>query len=102
MKVVAIVQSRMTATRLPEKMMMPIVGKPLLWHVIDRVKRSKLIDEIIIATTTEKEDDVLEEWAKENGLKCYKGSTDDVLDRFYQADKNTTQMSSLGLPQIIL
>lgn len=87
MKVVAIVQVRMGATRLPRKMMVDIVGKPLLWHVINRVKRLKFIDEIIIATTTDREDDIIEKWAEENNLKCYRGSVEDVLDRFYQAAK---------------
>ncbi|MEM2890792.1 MAG: glycosyltransferase family protein [Candidatus Hadarchaeum sp.] len=86
-KIVAIVQARMGATRLPGKVMADIVGKPLLWHVINRIKRAKLIGEIVIATTTDREDDVIEKWAKENNLKCYRGSADDVLDRFYQAAK---------------
>ncbi|KUO42694.1 MAG: hypothetical protein APU95_04465 [Hadesarchaea archaeon YNP_N21] len=77
----------MGSTRLPKKMMIDIMGKPLIWHVFNRVKRAKLIDEIVIATTTDKEDDIIEKWARENGLKCHRGSTEDVLDRFYQAAK---------------
>lgn len=87
LKVVGIIQARMKATRLPGKMMADIAGKPLLWHVISRVKTAKLVDELIIATTTDREDDVLEKWAKDNNLRCYRGSVGDVLDRFYQAAK---------------
>jgi len=86
-KVTAIVQVRMGSTRLPRKVLNDIVGKPMLWHVINRVKKAKLIDEIVIVTTTEDEDEIIAKWAKNNNLKCYRGSVEDVLDRYYQAAK---------------
>ena len=86
-KVAAIVQVRMGSTRLPKKVLNDIVGKPMLWHVINRVKKAKLIDEIIIATTIEDEDEIIAKWAKNNNLKCYRGSAEDVLDRYYQVAK---------------
>lgn len=75
---------RIGSTRLQKKMLKSIVGKPMLWHFMNRVKKAKLIDEIIIATTTKDEDDAIVKLANDNGLKYYRGSTDDVLDRFYQ------------------
>lgn len=84
-RVVAIIQARMGSTRLPGKVMMDIVGKPMLWHVISRVKHAKRLDDIVIATTTLNEDKQILELASEMGVKSYAGSEDDVLDRYYQA-----------------
>ena len=85
MNVAVIVQARMGSTRLPGKTMMDLDGRPVVWHVFDRVKQSKLINQILLATTTNSEDDILESWAKENNVNCFRGSVDDVLDRYYQA-----------------
>jgi spore coat polysaccharide biosynthesis protein SpsF (cytidylyltransferase family) len=86
-RVVAIIQARMGSTRLPGKTIADISGKPLIVRIIDRIKASKTIDKIIIATTLLPEDDVLENLATNNHVACYRGSTDDVLDRFYQTAK---------------
>lgn len=86
-RVIAIIQTRMGSMRFPGKSIAEISGKPLLLHIIDRIKASKTIDTIVIATTHLLEDDVLEKLATENHIACYRGSTDDVLDRFYQAAK---------------
>lgn len=83
--VVAIVQARMSSTRLPGKVMKGIAGRPMLWHVVNRLKASSLIDEIVIATTTGPEDDIIEEWCKLGGTGFSRGSLDDVLDRYFQA-----------------
>jgi len=85
MRVVAIIQARMGSTRLPGKVMMDIVKKPMLWHVINRVKHAKGLDDIVVATTTLNEDKQILELASEMGVKSYAGSEDDVLDRYYQA-----------------
>ena len=82
-KVVAIIQARMGSTRLPGKVMMEIVGKPMLWHVINRAKHSRLFDDIVIATSTRKEDGVIASLAHECGVGGYLGSDLDVLDRYY-------------------
>ena len=82
--VVAIVQARMGSERLPGKVLMDIVGKPMLWHVINRIKHSKYINKIIIATTTNKDDDQIEDFCKTYNIDFYRGSEDDVLDRYYQ------------------
>lgn len=85
MKVNAIIQARYGSTRLPGKIFMEIDGKPLLWHVVNRLTYADLIDEIIIATTTNPKDNAVEEWCKENNINCFRGSEDDVLSRFYNA-----------------
>lgn len=77
----------MGSTRLPGKVLMKINNKPLLQFMIERVSLSKLVDKIIIATTIESKDDPIEEFCTENNLNVYRGSEDDVLDRYYQAAK---------------
>ena len=85
MKIIAIVQARMGSTRLPGKVLMDVEGKPMLWHLIERLKYSKKIDEIVIAIPDTKENDILEKFAEENNVKYYRGSEDDVLSRYYEA-----------------
>ncbi|TAH59052.1 MAG: acylneuraminate cytidylyltransferase, partial [Gottschalkiaceae bacterium] len=87
MKIVAIIQARMGSTRLPGKVMMKIAKKTVLDHVVTRVRQSQLIDEIIIATTIEQEDDIIVEEARKIGVKTYRGSEEDVLSRYYYAAK---------------
>ena len=81
-----IIQARMASTRLPNKIMLDLCGKPLLWHVVERCKRAD-IDEVIIATSTNKENDIIEEFCEKNNYKCFRGSEDDVLNRYYKAAK---------------
>jgi len=83
--VVAIIQARMGSSRLPGKSMAQIEGQPMLWHVIQRVKRATLVDRVVVATSTAPADDVIEKMCRENDVSCYRGSEDDVLDRFYIA-----------------
>jgi len=82
---VAIVQARMGSTRLPGKVLKVVEGKPLLEHIIDRLKFSNNIDKIVVATTALKEDDAVEELCKNLGAECFRGSAEDVLDRYYRA-----------------
>jgi len=84
-KVVAIIQARVGSTRLPKKVLKKIVGRPMLWHVIDREKESKLVNEIVLATTSRDEDKPLLELARKSGVKSFAGSEEDVLDRYFQA-----------------
>ncbi len=77
----------MTSTRLPGKVLMEVMDRPLLSYQIERLRFSKGIDEIIIATTTNKGDDPVAKLAQKEGIKVYRGSEDDVLDRYYQAAK---------------
>ena len=84
-KVVAIIQARMGSKRLPGKVMKEIVGKPMLYYVINRVKYAKELDNIVIATTNLKEDSQILDLASEMGVISYAGSENDVLDRYYQS-----------------
>lgn len=87
MKVVSIVQARMGSSRLSGKVMKEILGKPVLWHIVDRIKRAKLVDQITIATTNNPGDKIIVDFAKENTIDCYAGSENDIVDRLYQAAK---------------
>ncbi len=85
MYIVAIVQARMSSARLPGKVVREIAGKPMLWHLVNRLQRSQLIGKIVIATTNSAKDKPILELARESGIDSYAGSEDDVLDRYYQA-----------------
>ena len=85
MKFVATIEARMTSTRLPGKVLMPVAGKPLLEHLVIRLKSVPSINAIVLATTTNADDDVLETFSKKVGIKCYRGSEDDVMGRVINA-----------------
>jgi spore coat polysaccharide biosynthesis protein SpsF (cytidylyltransferase family) len=84
-KVVAIVQARMGSSRLSGKSMLLVTNRPLIELVCTRVSRSTTVDEVILATTLGVEDDILEEWATNFGIRTFRGETDDVLSRFAAA-----------------
>ena len=86
-KIVGIIQARMSSTRLPGKVLKNIAGKPVLWHVINRLKLTNLVNEIVIATTVNLSDKSIVCFAQEIGIPSYAGSETDVLDRYYQAAK---------------
>lgn len=75
----------MGSTRFPGKVLADIVGKPLIMHIIERIRATKNINEIVIATTRSLDDDEIENFAKKNDLYCYRGEVNDVLARFYGA-----------------
>ena len=81
--IIAIIQARMGSSRLPGKVMMNLCGKPVIWHVFSRVSESKLIDRVILATTTNKEDDGVEEFCKRSGIPVFRGDANNVLSRYY-------------------
>ena len=85
MNVLAILQARMSSSRLPGKVMMEILGEPMISLQIERIKRAKKIDKLILATSNQEEDNKLEEVCKNIGLYCFRGSLDNVLDRYYNA-----------------
>lgn len=87
LRIVLILQARMGSTRLPGKSMMDLAGVPLVGRIIERVKRCKLPDEIVLATTRQPEDDVLERLARSYGVAVFRGSENDLVDRYYQAAK---------------
>ncbi|NOT41385.1 MAG: NTP transferase domain-containing protein [Alphaproteobacteria bacterium] len=79
--IAAIVQARMKSTRLPGKVMAPVVGQPLIWHILHRLKKSGLIETICVATTRDPSDDALAAYAEAQGAKVVRGPEDDVLGR---------------------
>lgn len=85
MKVLAIIQARMGSERLPGKVIKPILGKPLIIHTLDRLKKSKYIDEAILATSNLDKDNILEATVKNYGYEVFRGSEDDVLQRYKAA-----------------
>jgi len=86
-KIAAIIQARITSTRLPGKVLIDIEGKPMIWYVINRLKFCKKFDDIILAIPDTKANDVLEDFAKDNKVKYFRGSEKDVLSRYYEAAK---------------
>ncbi len=84
-RIVAVIQARMGSTRLPGKVLRPIAGKPLLWHIVHRLKASSLIDEIAIATTVNPSDEAIVEFGAAHGIAVIRGPEDDVLARFARA-----------------
>lgn len=87
MKIVAIVQARMGSTRLPEKVMRPICGTPMIGLLLQRLSKSSMIDEIILATSDAPDNQSLTEYVQQLDYDVYCGSESDVLDRYYQAAK---------------
>ena len=84
--ILAIIQARMSSTRLPGKVLMPIGGKPILQWVIDAAEQAKLVDETIVATSTKPEDAVIVDHCFNVSQNyCSLGPLEDVLDRFYEA-----------------
>ena len=84
-RIVCVIQARTGSTRLTNKILLPLAGKPLLIRMAERVMQSSLLDETIVATTTDPMDDIVADLCKENNLKCYRGSIDDLLERHYNA-----------------
>jgi spore coat polysaccharide biosynthesis protein SpsF len=82
-----IIQARMGSSRLPGKVLMNLDGKPLLKFMIDRVSKSILVDKIVVATTTNSKDEPIVQFCIKNDLEYYRGSENDVLDRFYRVAK---------------
>ena len=80
-----IIQARMASSRFPGKVLEDLSGKPMLWHVVDRVRRSRRIDEVVVATSVNPSDVPIVEFLVAHQIPYFRGDEDDVLDRFYQA-----------------
>ena len=87
MRVVALVQARMGSTRLPGKVLKSIVGKPMIELLLTRLSQSTELDEIVLATSEEKQNDQLQSVVESLGYRCIRGSEKDVLNRFYKSAK---------------
>jgi spore coat polysaccharide biosynthesis protein SpsF len=85
MRTVAIIQARMGSTRLPGKVLADLAGEPMLAHVVSRARRAATLAEVVVATTTAPADRAVSDLCAARGWPCFRGSEDDVLDRFYRA-----------------
>lgn len=85
--ILAILQARMSSTRLPKKVAMDANGIPMLAYEIKRILQSKRIDQLVVATSINPEDDTIEQIALKNEVACFRGDLNNVLDRFYQCAK---------------
>ena len=81
MKVAASIQARMSSSRLPGKVLAPIAGMPMLQWQVERLKCSRLLSDVIVATTNNPADDEIERFCLGLGISCFRGSEHDVLDR---------------------
>jgi spore coat polysaccharide biosynthesis protein SpsF len=86
--ILAVLQARSSSTRLPGKVLKPILGRPMLELQIERIRRSTLIDKLVVATSSDPEDAVIAELCQRISVPCFRGSLEDVLDRFYQAARS--------------
>ncbi|MGH6827760.1 MAG: cytidylyltransferase domain-containing protein, partial [Rhizomicrobium sp.] len=77
---VAVVQARMSSSRLPGKVLAPIAGRPLLWHIVHRLRQCHMVSRVVIATSTNPSDDAIAAFCGEHDLLCIRGSLDNVLD----------------------
>jgi spore coat polysaccharide biosynthesis protein SpsF (cytidylyltransferase family)/aryl-alcohol dehydrogenase-like predicted oxidoreductase len=87
--VVAVIQARMGSSRLPGKVLMPVAGKPLLWHILHRLKQCRTVDRVAVATSTDPSDNALAQFCAEAGVTCIRGPLQNVLERYRLAALET-------------
>ena len=87
-KVVVSIEARMGSSRLPGKVLMDLCSKPVVGWLVDRLRECRTVDEIVLATSTATGDDVLAKWCADNGVRCFRGSEDDVLKRVVDAHRD--------------
>jgi len=97
-KTVLIVQARMGSTRLPGKSMVNLCGKPLIGHILERLEAVRNVDEIVLATSELHENDPIARYAHDNNFECFRGSENDLLDRYYQCALEYNADTVLRLP----
>jgi spore coat polysaccharide biosynthesis protein SpsF len=81
-RVAAIIQARMTSSRLPGKVLLPLAGQPVLWHVVHRLRQCRTVDVVAVVTSDRPEDDALVAWCAADGVPVFRGSEDNVLERY--------------------
>ena len=89
MRIVATIEARMTSTRLPGKVLLPCIGRPLLELMIERLRHVPGLDDIVIATTINSSDDPIVELAQKLSVSCWRGSEENVMERVLQAAFNS-------------
>ena len=87
MNIVGIIAARISSSRLPGKVMLKLGNKIILRHMIDRMKVAKKLDNIVVATSLNPNDDVLYEYCRQNSIDCYRGDENDLIDRYYTISK---------------
>jgi spore coat polysaccharide biosynthesis protein SpsF len=87
MKTLAIVQARLGSSRFPGKVLQPILGRPMLWYIVDRLRHVPSVASIVVAVPDGPKDAPLRQFCQENGIQSFSGNEFDVLDRFYRAAK---------------
>jgi len=85
--ILALLQARCSSSRLPGKVLKPILGKPMLLHQIERLSNSQMIDKLVVATSNNISDDAIEKMCTDNNIEIFRGNLENVLDRFYQCAK---------------
>lgn len=86
--VVVLLQARMSSSRLPGKVLRPLSGSPMLLQQVNRIKQAKKVNQVIVCTSIEASDDAIEKLCNSNNIQCFRGSLNNVLDRFYKASLN--------------
>ncbi len=87
LKIVTIIQARTGSSRLPGKVLRPLLGKPLLVRLVERVQAARLVGTVVVATTKRREDDLIAAICRSMGWPCYRGHATDLLDRHYRAGR---------------
>ena len=82
MSVLCILQARMSSTRLPGKVLMPVLGEPMIGRQVERIRRARKLDGLVVATSLEDSDQALADYCRRAGIDCFRGSLTDVLGRF--------------------
>jgi len=86
-QVLALLQARVSSSRLPEKVLKPILGKAMVLHQIERLQRCRTIEKLVVVTSDQESDTPLVELLEQHKIECYRGNLNDVLDRYFQAAK---------------
>ena len=84
-EVTVFVQARMSSSRLPGKVLLPIGGRPMLEHVVERARAASTVSRLWVLTSTDRGDDPIADWCRSQAVECFRGSLHDVLDRFAAA-----------------
>lgn len=95
MSVIAVIQARMGSTRLPGKSLLPLAGSTVLGLVYNTVSRNDKVDEVIVVTSTENEDDLIEEFCKENNITFFRGDSKNVLSRFMEIARKLDPLDTI-------
>jgi spore coat polysaccharide biosynthesis protein SpsF len=98
MRTLTIVQARYASTRLPGKIFLPLAGEPLLARMVERVRSAKLVGHVVVASTSDPQDDRTEELCREHDIPCFRGHPTDLLDRHYQCARSHSADIVLKIP----